>query len=214
MLEVVVMRGDQVLGQRQKKRERTGAVNVMGEDGNGREALGEEGEQQPNSSTIPPLKKLKIDWLETMTNEELVLEMKRRRLKPGGRNRDEMLACIRNEDKTQGRISWGDKRAGDQCQGQRLRGAGDTERKVEERSEEAGPEHSEAEEAEWEDANSGGEGEAPRSETTLGSNAGNHNLRRPTITNVGGRLRGQGRTRVKGGKTKGEDKVQDEGRGS
>ena len=141
-----------------------------------------------------------------MTNEELVIEMKKRRLKPGTKNREEMLDCIRREDRTQGRISWGGKRAGDQCQGQKLVEGGDTERKEEKRSEEAGPEHSEAGEAEWEDTNSSEEGEVTRSETRLGDNAGDLNQGRPRITNVRGRPRGKGRTGVKGGKTKGEDK--------
>ena len=148
-----------------------------------------------------------------MTNEELTREMKARRLKPGGKNREQMLECIRKEDRTQGRINWAELRPEGACQGQKLR-VENRERKEEERQEEAALNLREVGETEWEDMSSSDEGGLTRREATLMNNAGDHASGRPRSTNVRGRPKGRGRTGNKGGRHTREDKVQDEGGGA
>ena len=134
ILEVVVMRGEEVLGQRNNKRRR----GFQQAGGGGREnnarteedreeessrrldgAAEEEEEAVPDTTIPPPTKRRRRQLVEVMEGaeeapmnfSELTLggmrkEMRRRRLKPGNKGREEMICELQRESRSQRRIQW------------------------------------------------------------------------------------------------------------
>ena len=132
MLEVVVMRGHEVLGKRNTKRKQEEQVR-RGEareeargpaEGQGGPPVGG-GEEAQTTTTPPPPKrrrreeeefpttgmvgvegatKAPVDY-SSWTLKDLKSEMKVRRMKPGSRDREELVRDLLREDKSQGRIS-------------------------------------------------------------------------------------------------------------
>ena len=112
LLEVVVMRGDQVLGQRNQKRRR-GRDPILEEEKEGGQLIAnldpmeEDAGLTPQEGEIaPPLAKRVRRTFEEMTREELVEEFKKRRIKPGKRRREAMVDLLNEEDRNQRRIGW------------------------------------------------------------------------------------------------------------
>ena len=194
LLEVVVMRGDQILEKRNPKRRRGGevvkgstnleptqsemeaveATTVMGKsqeevekEGGGVEAENgrekeerrtderEDIEEEVEGETSPPpqsqpKKKTRTSY-ECWTEEELGEELVKRRFKVRRRKKEDMIVLLEEEDKKQGKIVWGRKHVeGKKTTNYDFRGeirGGEEEKE----GEEAKPNTSEEEEADWVD---------------------------------------------------------------
>ena len=185
MLEVVVMRGGEVLGQRNNKRRRGGQlreedvtpIRVEEEGSSGRlQGTEQEEEGRPPGPTIaPPSKRRRRHQVELvegaeeapMNFEELSIEglrkeMRRRRLRPGGKLKEEMVRELQREVRSQRRICWRmGGGTGPYVQGIMLR-RGEEEGGGEEQEP---PDPGEAGEAEWEDFQPREEDREARSDT-------------------------------------------------
>ena len=138
LLEVVVMRGDQVLGQRNEKRKRGGRTSVVvqeegavgapeatgaeervrderegerevreEEQQGGERDRGGEVEGEPSKKRVRVVShKRERDGYSGYTDVVLRRELKKRKYRVNGRNREEMILLLEEDDKTQSVIRW------------------------------------------------------------------------------------------------------------
>ena len=127
LMEVVIMRGDHVLGARKPKRKRNlveelphvgreeedkdrgggSATTTGGEEDN----VGGVVEEEENTVNPPGKKRRTLEeYYGGLKKDELMEEAKRRRLKVKGRMKDEIVLLLLEEDRTQPKIGWGNHR--------------------------------------------------------------------------------------------------------
>ena len=213
------MRGEQVLGQRNPKRKRWPPPLLTEEDKDMREggamreeanlageAVREEGinsDAVPTSPVVenadaaptipvvenaPPVKKTKLSYDE-WSREDLVEEVKRRKMKPGNMGMKRMIEFLEKEDKNQRRIFWTrHDREEDDAQGTTLRG----EQREEGEAEGTHNSDREDDEAGWVDITPQEEASSGRESEGIGK-PNTSALRRPKSIISPGRPRGKGR---------------------